>query len=243
MLWVWVVCSAWEFLSWPEIVLQCDYLSFFNFDIDTLNLINTYKYCYKWMGALTTSEYECWENSLLMARMHWSGPKIWTKLCTDQSAPNPMWVSSVQSLDTSSQDYWHCIHHSINVKLKSPTKCDACDGNYPRYPRSRPPATSPPPLAASLPLDTGTLATSPTTAASSCTKQITLQRWGGILDYIINSLPLIWPTFRFYSNKQKYIEGIIIIIGPLHGFWNAMLFDQTLQSYPWAILATLYMIK
>ena len=100
-----------------------------------------------WMGALTTSEYECWENSLLMARMHWSGPKIWTKLCTDQSAPNPIWVSSVQCLDTSSQDYWHCIHHSINVKLKSPTKCDACDGNYPRYPRSRPPATSPPPLA------------------------------------------------------------------------------------------------
>ena len=134
MLWVWVVCSAWEFLSWPEIVLQCDYLSFFNFDIDTLNLINTYKYCYKWMGALTTSEYECWENSLLMARMHWSGPKIWTKLCTDQSAPNPMWVSSVQSLDTSSQDYWHCIHHSINVKLKSPTKCDACDGKLPPVP-------------------------------------------------------------------------------------------------------------
>ena len=100
-----------------------------------------------WMGALTTSEYECWENSLLMARMHWSGPKIWTKLCTDQSALNPMWVSSVQSLNTSSQDYWHCIDHSINVKMKSPTKCDACDGNYPRYPRSRPPATSPPPLA------------------------------------------------------------------------------------------------
>ena len=132
-----------------------------------------------WMGALTTSEYECWEKSLLMARMHWSGPKIWTKLCTDQSAPNPMWVSSVQSLDASSQDYWHCIDHSINVKLKSPTKCDACDGNYPRYPRSRPPATSPPPLAASLPLDTGTLATSPTPSAVPSTRQITLQRWGG----------------------------------------------------------------
>ena len=35
-----------------------------------------------------------------------------------------------------------------------------------------------------------------------------LSRGGvGILDYIINSLPLIWPTFRFYSNRQKYVEG------------------------------------
>ena len=62
----------------------------------------------------------------------------------------------------------------------------------------------PPPLAASLPLDTGTLATSPTPSAQSRL----LSRGGvGILDYIINSLPLIWPTFRFYSNRQKYVEG------------------------------------
>ena len=79
------------------------------------------------------------------------GGSGWLHQAVD-SLHRTIWTESNEALlganlDTSSQDYWHCIHHSINVKLKSPTKCDACDGNYPRYPRSRPPATSPPPLA------------------------------------------------------------------------------------------------
>ena len=74
--------------------------------------------------------------------------------------------------------------------MKSPTKCDACDGNYPRYPRSRPPATSPPPLATGRQSASGHRH-SGNLANTRSTKQITLQRWGGILDYIINSLPLI----------------------------------------------------